>query len=111
MISINHTHALRPCLTSRAPQIVYEDEKVIAFLDKFPMVPGHTLVVPKEQVVKVHEMSPETSAAVGVALSKVAAKVVEATGKDNYNVLVNNGKESGQEVRVVRLWCVFVKEP
>lgn len=34
-----------------------------------------------------------------MALSKVAAKVVEATGKDNYNVLVNNGKESGQEVR------------
>lgn len=40
------------CLT----QIVFEDDKVIAFLDKFPVVPGHTLVVPKEQTVKVHEM-------------------------------------------------------
>jgi hypothetical protein len=39
-----------------ALQIVYEDDKVIAFLDKFPQVQGHTLVVPKEQVVKVHEM-------------------------------------------------------
>jgi len=29
---------------------------------------------------------------------QVAARVVEATGKDNYNVIVNNGKDSGQEV-------------
>lgn len=28
---------------------VYEDEKVIAFLDINPFVPGHTLVVPKQQ--------------------------------------------------------------
>lgn len=33
-------------------QVVYEDSKVMAFLDKFPTVPGHTLVVPKKQVCK-----------------------------------------------------------
>jgi histidine triad (HIT) family protein len=35
-------------------QIVYENEHVVAFLDKFPMVAGHTLVVPKKQVAKMH---------------------------------------------------------
>jgi len=29
---------------------VYEDDKVIAFLDIHPINPGHTLVVPKKQV-------------------------------------------------------------
>lgn len=54
-------------LTSgRRVQIVYEDDKVVAFLDKFPQVPGHTLVVPKEQVEKVHDMKPESAAAVGM---------------------------------------------
>ena len=37
-------------------QIVFEDSQVIAFLDKFPQVPGHTLVVPKQQVEKLHEL-------------------------------------------------------
>mmetsp|Transcript_32225 Transcript_32225/g.75945 ORF Transcript_32225/g.75945 Transcript_32225/m.75945 type:complete len:155 (-) Transcript_32225:97-561(-) len=81
-----------------AEQIVYEDDKVMAFLDKFPQVPGHTLVVPKVQVEKVHELNEETAAAVGIAVAKVAAKVVEATGTDQYNIMVNNGKDSGQEV-------------
>uniref|UniRef100_A0A7S0QQB7 HIT domain-containing protein n=1 Tax=Cryptomonas curvata TaxID=233186 RepID=A0A7S0QQB7_9CRYP len=79
-------------------QVVYEDELVVAFLDKFPAVPGHTLVVPREQVEKIHELSPETASALGLALAKVAAKVVEATGTNQYNVLVNNGADSGQEI-------------
>lgn len=29
---------------------VYEDDKVIAFLDIYPQQPGHTLVVPKVQI-------------------------------------------------------------
>lgn len=29
---------------------VYEDDKVIAFLDIHPINPGHTLVVPKQQI-------------------------------------------------------------
>ena len=39
---------------------MYEDERVVAFLDKFPQVPGHTLVVPKEQVEKIHELRCES---------------------------------------------------
>mmetsp|Transcript_27739 Transcript_27739/g.54246 ORF Transcript_27739/g.54246 Transcript_27739/m.54246 type:complete len:155 (-) Transcript_27739:39-503(-) len=81
-----------------AEQIVYEDDKVMAFLDKFPMVQGHTLVVPKKQIERVHEMDEETAAAVGVALMKVAAAVVKATGSDTYNVLNNSGPDAGQEV-------------
>ncbi|EKX47754.1 hypothetical protein GUITHDRAFT_93798 [Guillardia theta CCMP2712] len=91
-------------------QIVYEDEKVMAFLDKFPQVDGHTLVVPKEQVEKVHEMSGETAAAVGAALSKVAAKVVAATGCADYNVICNNGKISGQEVPHVHFHIIPRRE-
>jgi hypothetical protein len=41
-------------------------------------VPGHTLVVPKEQKEKVHEMSPETAAAVGIALAQVARSCMPA---------------------------------
>lgn len=40
---------------------VYEDDKVLAFLDKNPKVPGHTLLIPKEHSTWFEEMSDETS--------------------------------------------------
>jgi diadenosine tetraphosphate (Ap4A) HIT family hydrolase len=52
--------------------------------------------VPRQQVEKIHELSPETASALGLALAKVASKVVEATGTNEYNVLVNNGANAGQ---------------
>lgn len=36
---------------------VYEDEKVIAFLDIHPINPGHTLVVPKAQIDHLWDMT------------------------------------------------------
>lgn len=38
---------------------IYEDEKVIAFLDAFPQTPGHTLVVPKVQVDHIWDLERE----------------------------------------------------
>lgn len=37
-------------------QIVYEDERTIAFLDVRPVSPGHLLVVPKREVEEFHEL-------------------------------------------------------
>ena len=39
---------------------VYEDEKVIAFLDIDPMTPGHTLIVPKKQIDHLWDLDDET---------------------------------------------------
>ena len=36
---------------------VYEDEKVLAFLDNGPLSKGHTLVIPKEEAVTLDELS------------------------------------------------------
>ena len=46
---------------------VYEDEKVLAFLDIFPLSEGHTLVIPKEPAVTLDELSDESCAAIGRA--------------------------------------------
>jgi histidine triad (HIT) family protein len=77
---------------------VYEDEGVLAFLDIGPVSDGHTLVIPKEHVAKVHECRPEVLAQVGSCLGRVAGAVAEATDADGYNVLCNNGRAAGQVV-------------
>lgn len=51
---------------------VYEDDKVLAFLDIHPTQPGHTLVVTKEQVAQFTELSDESFAHL-VQVSKMFA--------------------------------------
>lgn len=41
---------------------IYEDDKVIAFLDVHPLAPGHTLVVPKTQVDHLWDLDDDTYA-------------------------------------------------
>ena len=38
---------------------IYEDEVVVAFLDIGPISDGHTLVMPRQHVEKVHSCPPE----------------------------------------------------
>lgn len=35
---------------------IYEDENFLVFLDAFPKAPGHTLIIPKEEVVWVWDV-------------------------------------------------------
>jgi histidine triad (HIT) family protein len=77
---------------------VYEDAKVIAFLDVNPSSKGHTLVVPKEQVQSLDQLSDESGAAVGRVLPRIARAVLKATGATQFNVLQNNGEQAYQGV-------------
>ena len=77
---------------------VYEDEHVYAFLDINPISPGHTLVIPREAVAKLHELSDESAAAIGRALPRICRAVMHATGAEDYNVLQNNGAPAHQAV-------------
>lgn len=77
---------------------VYEDEHVLAFLDISPLSEGHTLVIPKERVAYLHELSDTQAAAIGRALPRIARAVMAATGTDQYNVLQNNGPRAHQAV-------------
>ncbi|MCA9699129.1 MAG: HIT family protein [Myxococcales bacterium] len=77
---------------------VYEDQHVLAFLDIFPLSPGHTLVIPKQRKAFLHELDDEHAAAIGRVLPRIARAVMAATGADAYNVLQNNGRGAHQAV-------------
>jgi histidine triad (HIT) family protein len=77
---------------------VYEDEHVLAFLDINPLSKGHTLVIPKEAVATLGELSDESAAAVGRVLPRICRAIVEETGSQDYNILQNNGAPAHQAV-------------
>ena len=59
---------------------VYEDDKVLAFLDVGPLSRGHTLVIPKEPAETLDALSDESAAAIGRVLPRICRAVVRATG-------------------------------
>lgn len=77
---------------------IYEDDVVLAFLDIGPISDGHTLVISKQHVEKLHECPAELLGRVGSHLGKIAQAVASAMDSEGYNVLCNNGRAAGQLV-------------
>lgn len=78
--------------------IVYEDEKVIAFLDISQATKGHTLVVPKEAYPNLYEMPEELASDVMKVSIRLAKAIKKAFNPEGLNLLNNNGEIAGQSV-------------
>lgn len=60
---------------------IYEDDKTIAFLDIHPETPGHTLVIPKNEVDKIYDLSEEDYQALMATVKKLSAHMEKVLGK------------------------------
>ena len=78
---------------------VYEDEEILAFKDINPAAPIHILVIPKKHITSLAYIEKEDEALIG-KIYRVINKIAEENGfKENgYRVIVNCGKDGGQEV-------------
>jgi histidine triad (HIT) family protein len=85
---------------------VYEDDRVLAFLDIAPLSPGHTLVIPKEAKARLHELSDESAQAIGRVLPRICRAVLAATGATDYNILQNNGTAAHQAIMHVHFHVI-----
>jgi histidine triad (HIT) family protein len=85
---------------------VYEDEKVLAFLDINPLAIGHTLVVPKEHAETLDQLSDDSAAALGRVLPRICRAVIAVTGVKEYNVLENNGAGAHQAIAQVHFHII-----
>jgi histidine triad (HIT) family protein len=77
---------------------LYEDDRVLAFLDVAPLAPGHALVIPKEPAETLDRLSDEAAAAIGRVLPRLCRALQAATGVRDFNVLQNNGALAHQAV-------------
>lgn len=77
---------------------VYEDDRVLAFLDIAPLTEGHTLVIPKKGAPKLEQLDPADAAAVMATIQKVLPALRAATGCPDATVALHDGAAAGQEV-------------
>ena len=79
-------------------QKIYEDEKVLAFLDIRPLNPGHALIIPKAHSGNMLESDEETMLHVMRVARKLGPIIKQAVGADALNFTTNIGRAAGQIV-------------
>lgn len=78
---------------------VYEDEEILAFKDINPAAPIHILVIPKKHIESLAHLEKEDETLVGRIYGAINQIAEEHGFKEKgYRVIVNCGKDGGQEV-------------
>lgn len=89
---------------------VYEDELVLAFRDIAPQAPTHILVIPKEHIGSVAEVTADNSAVVA-HIFEVIPRIAEEEGLNGgYRVVSNCGPDAGQTVHHLHFHILGGKE-
>ena len=77
---------------------LYEDDKVLAFLDIAPVNHGHTLVIPKKHSTNIFDIEEEDLHAVWDVIKKLAPIITKVVKAEGLNINSNHGKIAGQLV-------------
>uniref|UniRef100_A0A3Q4IER6 Histidine triad nucleotide binding protein 2 n=1 Tax=Neolamprologus brichardi TaxID=32507 RepID=A0A3Q4IER6_NEOBR len=78
--------------------IIYEDEKCLAFRDISPQAPVHFLVIPRIPIPRISEAKDDDAELLGhlLVVAKNVAKQESLT--EGYRVVINDGKHGAQSV-------------
>ena len=77
---------------------VFENERILAVKDKFPIAPVHLLIMPKKEIASLQKM-PKEDLAILAEIVTVAQKLAqEFKVADGYRLLTNVGKNAGQTI-------------
>lgn len=77
--------------------VVYQDDKSMAFRDINPKAPVHILIIPKKEIRTHQDLQGDDFELVG-HLHRVASEVAKQEGLDAYRLVINCGEGAGQVV-------------
>ena len=78
--------------------ILYQDDRCLAFRDLHPQAPTHVLVIPKKEIPSLADLTPEDEPLVGHLLLVVRALAEQLGLAQGYRVIANCGPDGGQTV-------------
>ena len=85
-------------------KIISETENSVAFMDAFPLAPGHSLVIPKSHYEKIRDIPADENAELFETVRKTIARVDEIAGATL--LAVHDGRGSGQEIPHVHVHLI-----
>ncbi|MEK0338668.1 MAG: HIT family protein [Nitrosopumilus sp.] len=85
---------------------LYEDDSHVAFLDRYPIDVGHSLVLPRKHHEKITDMTPEDVGTIFALVPKIAKAILDATNADAFSIGQNNGRAAKQIVPHVHIHII-----
>ncbi len=87
--------------------IVYEDDRVLAFNDINPQGPTHVLLIPKQHIASLNDLTPEHDAIVGELARRAAAIAAErGISAGGFRTVFNTNRDAGQTVFHIHLHLI-----
>ncbi|XP_003975269.2 histidine triad nucleotide-binding protein 2, mitochondrial isoform X2 [Takifugu rubripes] len=78
--------------------IIYEDEKCLAFRDISPQAPVHFLVIPRVPIPRISEAKEDDAELLGHLLIVAKKVAAQESLNEGYRVVINDGKHGAQSV-------------
>jgi diadenosine tetraphosphate (Ap4A) HIT family hydrolase len=79
-------------------RVIAKNEFAFALPTNIPIVPGHTLVIPKRAVSKLEELNSDELQAIFSLAKVVKVALAKAFQAEGFNIALNEGKVAGQSV-------------
>lgn len=79
-------------------EIVFENSKIIAIKDLYPVAPVHLLIISKKVISSIQTLAPEDFPLLGEIVSVAQELAEQFQVADGYRLLTNNGSTAGQTI-------------
>ncbi len=94
------------CNLDKEKELISETATAVAFLDSFPVNPGHTLIVPKRHVTDYFELTIHEQRALWLVVNRCKALIQKRFNPDGFNVGINVGEAAGQSIFHVHIHLI-----
>lgn len=86
------------CAPDVTRELITESATVYAIYDKFPISPGHTLVIPKKHISNYFDLSLHIKTACWMVVDRVKMLLGEQFDPNGFNIGINVGTAAGQTI-------------
>ena len=90
----------------RSGHMIYEDEKHVAILDKYPIDIGHTLLITRHPYEKITDMKKKDVSELISLVPEIASAIMKATGAVAFSIAQNNGRAAKQIIPHVHVHII-----
>lgn len=85
---------------------IFENEYVIAILDRNPISKGHTLLIPKVHNARLESLSPEDAKAIFYTLVKIINPILRVVNAGSSTIGINDGVDAGQVIPHIHIHII-----
>ena len=94
------------CNLDKDREIISETATAVAFYDKFPVSPGHVLIIPKRHTANYFDLSVHQQRALWLLVNRCKNRLQTEFNPDGFNVGININESAGQTVMHVHVHLI-----